>query len=170
MAHCDSMRARRISDIDWAAWTPTDLATLVFVQRDERLLLIHKKRGLGAGKLNGPGGRLEIGETFDACASREVQEELCITPKGLEKRGELRFQFVDGYAIHVHVYRASDFEGTPSETPEAIPVWVDEDRVPYDEMWEDDRIWLPLLIAGARFDGRFIFDGDSMVDHALEVI
>jgi 8-oxo-dGTP diphosphatase len=37
-------------------------------------------------------------------------------------------------------------------------------------MWEDDRIWLPLLIAGARFDGRFIFDGDSMVDHVLDVI
>ena len=84
--------------------------------------------------------------------------------------GELRFQFVDGYAIHVHVYRASDFEGTPSETPEAIPVWVDEDKVPYDEMWEDDRIWLPLLIAGTHFDARFIFDGDSMVDHVLDVI
>jgi 8-oxo-dGTP diphosphatase len=170
MAHCDSMRARRISDIDWDTWRPTDLATLVFVHRNGRLLLIHKKRGLGAGKLNGPGGRLEIGETLDACASREVREELRITPKGLEKRGELRFQFVDGYAIHVHVYRASDFEGTPSETPEAIPHWVDEDQIPYDEMWEDDRIWLPLLIAGTRFDGRFIFDGDSMVDHVLDVI
>ncbi len=161
------MRARRISDIDWAVWTPTDLATLVFVQRDERLLLIHKKRGLGAGKLNGPGGRLEIGETFDACASREVQEELCITPKGLEKRGELRFQFVDGYAIHVHVFSATDFEGTPTETPEAIPIWVDDDRVPYEEMWEDDRIWLPRLIAGAPFAGRFIFDADVMLDHEL---
>ena len=164
------MQARRISDIDWADWEPTDFATLVFVQRDGRLLLIHKKRGLGAGKLNGPGGRLEIGETFDACASREVQEELRITPKDLRKMGELRFQFVDGYSIHVHVYRASDFEGTPSETPEAIPVWVDEDRSPYDEMWEDDRIWLPLLIAGTHFDARFIFDGDSMVDHVLDVI
>jgi 8-oxo-dGTP diphosphatase len=164
------MQARRISDIDWADWEPTDLATLVFVQRDGRLLLIHKKRGLGAGKLNGPGGRLEIGESFDACASREVQEELRITPKGLGKMGELRFQFVDGYSIHVHVYRASDFEGTPSETPEAIPVWIDEDRFPYDEVWEDDRIWLPLLIAGTRFDARFILDGDSMVDHMLGVI
>ncbi len=164
------MQARRISDIDWTDWKPTDLATLVFVHRAGRLLLIHKKRGLGAGKLNGPGGRLESGETLDACASREVQEELCITPKGLEKMGELRFQFIDGYSIHVHAYRASDFEGTPTETPEAIPIWVDEDRVPYDEMWEDDRIWLPLLIAGTRFDARFIFDGDVMLDHVLDVI
>jgi 8-oxo-dGTP diphosphatase len=167
VAHSEPMVPRRISEIDWANWKATDLATLVFVYRDERLLLIHKKRGLGAGKINGPGGRLEPGETLEACAVREVQEELRITPKNLERAGELRFQFIDGYSIHVHVYRATDFEGTPSETPEAIPIWVDEDRVPYEEMWEDDRIWLPLLIAGTPFSGRFIFDSDVMLDHEL---
>lgn len=34
-------------------------------------------------------------------------------------------------------------------------------------MWADDIIWLPLMFAGKRFAGRFIFDGDSMLDHAL---
>ena len=48
------------------------------------------------------------GETLEACAVRECREELRITPKNLERAGELRFQFVDGYAIHVHVYRATD--------------------------------------------------------------
>jgi 8-oxo-dGTP diphosphatase len=167
VANSAPMLPRRISDIDWANWKATDIATLVFVHRDERLLLIHKKRGLGAGKINGPGGRVEPGETLEACAVREVQEELRITPKNLEKSGELRFQFVDGYAIHVHVFRATDFEGTPSETPEAIPIWVDEDRIPYEEMWGDDRIWLPRLIAGTPFAGRFIFDSDVMLDHEL---
>jgi 8-oxo-dGTP diphosphatase len=70
-------------------------------------------------------------------------------------------QFVDGCAIHVHAYRAIDFDGTPTETQEAIPVWVDGDRASYDEMWVDGRIWLPLLIAGTHFDARFIFDGDA---------
>jgi 8-oxo-dGTP diphosphatase len=167
VAHYEPMVARQLSDIDWASWKATDIATLVFVYRDGRLLLIHKKRGLGAGKINGPGGRLEPGETLEACAVREVQEELRITPKNLERAGELRFQFIDGYAIHVHVYRSADFEGTPSETPEAIPIWVDEDRIPYEEMWEDDRIWLPLLIAGTPFAGRFLFDSDVMLDYEL---
>jgi len=67
----------------------------------------------------------------------------------------------------VHVFSATDFEGTPTETPEAIPIWVDDDRVPYEEMWEDDRIWLPRLIAGEPFAGRFIFDADVMLDHEL---
>jgi 8-oxo-dGTP diphosphatase len=134
------------------------------------LLLIRKKRGLGAGKINGPGGRLEKGESFEACAVREIQEELGITPKELKQLGEMRFQFVDGYAIHVYIYRAGDYEGTPTETSEAIPIWVDEDKIPYEEMWEDDPLWVPLLLAGKRFEGRFIFDKELMLDHELNVL
>ena len=69
------------SSHDWSTWTPKDTATLLFVLRGDEVLLIRKKRGLGAGKYNGPGGRLEPGETALACAVREVEEELCITPR-----------------------------------------------------------------------------------------
>ncbi|MEZ5332640.1 MAG: hypothetical protein R2991_11440 [Thermoanaerobaculia bacterium] len=49
---------RRIEEIDWSTWRPVDRATLVFVVRDGEILLIRKLRGLGRGKINGPGGRL----------------------------------------------------------------------------------------------------------------
>jgi 8-oxo-dGTP diphosphatase len=48
---------------DWSVWQPTERANLCFVTRGDEVLLIHKKRGLGAGKINGPGGRIEPGET-----------------------------------------------------------------------------------------------------------
>ena len=48
----------RLQDIAWEHWVPQQRATLLFVLRDGQALLIHKKRGLGAGKINGPGGRL----------------------------------------------------------------------------------------------------------------
>ena len=51
--------------------------TLLFVIRAGQILLIHKKRGLGAGKINGPGGRLHLGESPLHGAVREVKEELC---------------------------------------------------------------------------------------------
>ena len=97
---------RRVREIDWTCWRAVDPVTLVFVVKDRRILLIRKKRGLGAGKINGPGGRLEPGESFDACAVREVREELGVTPLYLEKLGRHGFQFVDGYSTFVHVYRA----------------------------------------------------------------
>jgi len=162
--------ARRIDDIDWSRWIPKDVATLVFVEERERLLLIRKKRGLGAGKINGPGGKLEPGETPEQCAIREVREELCITPTGLSYRGENRFQFVDGYSIHVHVFHAHGYEGVPTETEEAVPLWFDRDQLPYAEMWEDDHLWVPLVLDASLFDGRFLFDDDRMLDHRLEVV
>ena len=49
--------------------------------------------------------------------------------------------------------------------------WFTPERleIPYDEMWDDDRYWLPLLLAGQRFRGYFIFDGPTMLDHTLVV-
>lgn len=159
----------RVADIDWTHWRPTDVATLVFIVSGGQVLLIRKKRGLGAGKINAPGGRLDDGESPEACAAREVQEELGTRPVGLTAAGILRFQFTDGYGIHVHVFRASGCEGTPAETDEAIPIWAPVDAIPFEEMWADDRLWVPHLLAGRRFDGRFVFDGDTMLDQALAV-
>ena len=160
---------RTVDAIDWPRWKATDDATLVFVVRNGQVLLIRKKRGLGAGKINGPGGRIEPNETPAACAVREIEEELCVSPTGLQPHGELRFQFIDGYSIHVWVFRASGCQGTATETEEAIPLWTNVDAIPYDEMWADDRYWLPHLLAGNAVDGRFVFDGDTMLDHQLEV-
>jgi hypothetical protein len=161
-------RPTRLDDIDWAAWSPRDVATLVFVRRGTDLLLIRKKRGLGAGKINGPGGRLDPGETPLACARRELREELLVEGPDLHPHGELRFQFVDGYSIHVHIFLGEQVVGTPTETPEALPIWVPVDAIPYDEMWADDRVWLPLVLAGRTVEGWFLFDGDRMLDHRVE--
>ena len=158
-----------VGDVDWDTWRPTDRATLLFVVKDDRILLIRKKRGLGAGKINGPGGRIEPGESAAACAVREVREELRVTPSGVREVGELRFQFQDGYGLHCRVFRASDLSGEPTETEEATPVWTPVDQIPFGEMWADDALWLPLLLEGRGFSGRFVFDGDRMVDHALAV-
>lgn len=162
--------ATRIADIDWSTWSAVDPATLIFVIRDGQILLIHKKRGLGKGKINGPGGRLEPGEAPQAAALRELREELGVAAVDPVFVGEHRFQFVDGYSTYVHVFRAPDLRGTPVETDEAIPLWVDLDAIPYDRMWEDDRLWLPLLVEGRRFSGYWIFDGDRMLDYRLDVL
>ncbi len=160
----------KIEDIDWKTWKPQREATLLFVLRDGRILLIHKKRGLGAGKVNGPGGHLQDGETPLAGAVREVEEELGITPLGVEPCGELWFQFTDGLSLFVHVFRASDCRGEPRESDEATPFWVPVEETPFDRMWADDHVWFPLLLRGERFAGRFTFDGDTLLDFELKLV
>ena len=139
----------------------------MFVIRDGKILLIDKKTGLGKGKINGPGGKVEPGESPEGCAARECHEELGITVSNLQYCGQHRFQFVDGLTIHVWVYKTGDFEGVPTETVEARPLWVSLDEIPYEQMWEDDGIWLPMLLRGERFQGRWIFEGVRMLDYEL---
>lgn len=157
----------KIADIDWMRWTPSERATLLFVVRDGKILLIHKKKGLGAGKVNGPGGRIEPGESPRDAAIREVQEELGITPLNVQQRGELRFQFVDGFSILGYVFVADDCDAAPRETDEALPLWTPLDQIPYEKMWADDRVWLPLMLEGRTFSGRFLFDDDRMLDYEV---
>lgn len=139
------------------------VANLVFLTRPGEVLLIHKKTGLGAGKINGPGGKLEAGETAYEAAIREVQEELHITPTQLEEMGVLHFDFVDGLKLHCTVFLGSEFEGTPTETREAKPEWFPIDGLPLDRMWADDRHWLPEMLSGQRFQAWFRFDEDEML-------
>ncbi len=129
-----------VSDIDWDTWQPEEVATLMFIIRGGSVLLIRKKRGLGAGKINGPGGRLEDGETPEACAVRETNEELVVNPLNVRAAGELFFHAEDMPRIHGFVFIATDYEGTPTETDEAIPLWFKLDELPFDEMWDDDRL------------------------------
>jgi 8-oxo-dGTP diphosphatase len=159
-----------VADIDWASWVPVDLATLLFVRDGSRVLLMVKKRGLGAGLINAPGGRLEPGETPRQAALREVEEELGVCPRQAIWAGEHRFAFCDGYSMYVHVYWSDGADGEVIETDEAIPHWVEQDAIPYEQMWADDRIWIPHLLAGRRFSGRYVFDGARMVDHVVELL
>lgn len=157
---------------DWALWQPSTatVATLMFIVRDGQVLLIRKKRGLGAGKINGPGGKLDPGETPLQCAVRETEEELCIRATGVEEAGRLAFQFVDGLRLYVHVFRADDCEGVPQETPEALPLWTAVDEVSFDEMWADDEFWLGHLLNRQKFLGWFDFDGDLMLSWRVDMV
>lgn len=160
----------KATEIDWAVWIPVERATLLFVVRDGRILLIHKKKGLGAGKINGPGGRVDPGESPWQAAIREVEEELSIHPLGVTAAGMLRFQFLDGYRLLGYVFRATDYRGNATETDEAVPLWFPVDSLPYSRMWADDPLWMPHLLACRLFEGYFVFDGDRLLEHRVEVV
>ena len=157
-------------DCDWTQWTPRERAVLCFVLQENRLLLILKKRGLGGGKINAPGGKIEPGESARDAAIRETQEEVGVTPLDPTPRGELSFQFTDGYSVHCTVFFAHGCEGEPYETDEAVPIWTAPDSIPYDKMWADDAEWLPLLLAGQPFRGFFVFDDEIMLSKQLDLL
>jgi|SRR5687767_5448283 len=147
------------------------ILTLCLVVRGGSLLLGMKKRGFGAGRWNGFGGKVEAGESIEDGARRELREEAGIEASSLAMIGMLTFVFEgDPVALEVHVFRTDAFAGEPAETEEMRPAWFAFDRIPFDDMWLDDRYWLPHALDGKRVRGLFRFEGhDRIIDHELEV-
>ena len=150
------------SPIDWGRWRPEMRATLMFIRDGHEVLLMRKLRGIGAGKINAPGGKIEPGETPLEGAIRETQEELLVTPLKPRKMGELFFAMSDLPDIFVHVFMAEAFSGKAGETEEAIPRWTKISDIPYDMMWEDDEHWLPRMLEVERFRGHFYFESERI--------
>lgn len=146
------------------------LVTLCFIVQDGRVLLMRKKRGIGAGKINAPGGKVDPGETPLAAAVRETQEEICVTPIEPQLRGQLWFHFAGGPTLHCLVYLTDNYQGTPQETAEAVPQWYATESIPYGEMWDDDRYWLPALLAGRRFEGEVEVAGETVTRQNIRLI
>ena len=135
--------------------------TLLLGLKNNKLLLAMKKRGFGAGKYNGIGGKLEKGETPEEAMLRETQEEIKITPTEYYKVGEIEFlEYYKGKRINLvfHLYLATDWEGEPTETEEMAPARFDIDNIPYDQMFPGDKHWYPYLLAGKKFNAFFDYD------------
>lgn len=147
------------------------LTTILFLRRDNQLLLAMKKRGFGVGKWNGVGGKVDPGETIEQAAIREAQEEIGVTPLNPKLMGKLRFFMPNdpSFEYYCHVYVTDTWQGEPVETEEMRPQWFGLDAIPYDEMWADDYLWLPLLLEGKLFEGRVVVDEQTVTEHDIRI-
>ena len=155
-------------------WKPDFIGTLIFVVAGSKVLLIRKKRGHGIGKVNGPGGKLDDGETLKTCAIRELFEETGFVVKDAQCKAELRFVEQKGpqWLGFGYIAEADVCSDTIHQTPEADPFWREIDQIPYHQMWPDDEIWLPAVLA-KRDDSHilvydFLLRGDELIDHQLQ--
>lgn len=142
--------------------------TLLFLLRNDEILLAMKKRGFGVGHWNGVGGKIETDESLEEAAIRECQEEIGVTPKSFEKVAVHDFAFPDGTEnIKVHTFITKSWEGKPHETEEMAPKWFKISEIPYTQMWDDDIVWLPLVLQGKKLQTKFIFDSDNRMTNAM---
>ncbi|MBI2053789.1 MAG: 8-oxo-dGTP diphosphatase [Candidatus Staskawiczbacteria bacterium] len=145
------------------------LFTLCLICQRAEVLLGMKKRGFGAGRWNGFGGKVLEQEAIEEAAKRETKEEAKIEIKNFSKAGIIEFEFQGKPDIlEVHIFKADNFLGTPSETEEMKPKWFKTDEIPFEEMWPDDKYWLPMFMDGKKFRGKFLFGkNDSILKQEL---
>jgi 8-oxo-dGTP diphosphatase/2-hydroxy-dATP diphosphatase len=146
------------------------IMTLCIIYQHPRILLGMKKRGFGAGRWNGFGGKVEDGEMTEEAARRELFEEAGIEATNLEKIGIIDFEFKGNPEIlQVHIFRSDNFLGEPTESEEMKPQWFHIKKIPFEKMWPDDIYWLPLFLEGKKFTGRFFF-GEADIILAQELV
>lgn len=149
------------------------LFTVVFIIKENKILLGMKKRGFGNGKYNGFGGKVEKNESIIDAAKRELKEECGIEVNELKQHGIIKFEFETKYEqiMVVHVFVGKEYQGEITESEEMKPEWFQISDIPYDKMWKDDEYWLPELIKGNNFKGYFLFHDESkIVKHELKIL
>jgi 8-oxo-dGTP diphosphatase/2-hydroxy-dATP diphosphatase len=140
------------------------LMTLGFILKDDQILLGMKKRGFGAGRWNGFGGKVHEGETIQNAMAREFEEECSIKVTKSEQFGKIDFEFRGKPEIlEVHFFRALEYSGTPTESEEMKPQWYKTSEIPFASMWSDDPYWMPLFLKGKKFVGHILFDENDKV-------
>ncbi|MGG5173015.1 8-oxo-dGTP diphosphatase [Pseudarthrobacter sp. J1738] len=132
------------------------------------VLLGLKKTGFGAGKIVGIGGHVEPGESVAQAAAREVFEEcsVIVREEHLQPVGSILFTFPTKpeWDMDTTLFTARHWEGTPTETHEISPQWFDINELPFSQMWEDARHWLPAALDGEvkRLEVRLKEDHQSV--------
>jgi 8-oxo-dGTP diphosphatase len=120
------------------------------------VLLGFKKAGFGAGKYAGIGGKVEPGETVEAAAIREVEEDLRFM-------GTVIFLFPSKpeWNQKVSIYVVEDWSEEPGESNEMRPASFKVDEILYGSMWQDAWIWIPPILDGKKIEAKFVFKEDK---------
>jgi mutator protein MutT len=150
---------------------------LVFLIKNNpvsEILLGYKKAGFAQGKVNGFGGKVEVGETIEHAAARELWEEVGVTvsEQDLDRVARLTFYFpfMPEWDQVVHVFLARTWQGEPVESDEMRPAWYAVSEIPFGQMWQDDPHWLPRVLAGQHLRAWFTFgqDNETVVEARVE--
>ena len=170
MTSNDLSTAQSLDDINWDDWQAVNQATLLLTVKDNKILLMRKKRGLGRRKKSMVRGAKSIrvrlywtvlsGRLRKSSASRLMTQRLSVKACSSLLMAT-PFMSIRLWRLILAVSQL--------KTDEAFPIWFSLDEIPYDEMWEDDKYWIPLALKGQQFTGRYLFDNDKMLDYKIQL-
>ena len=155
------------------------LATLAYIRHEDDILLLFrnkKENDFHEGKYVGIGGRLEPGETPLECVIREIKEEsgYSFLSENIQFRGYIYFDDAtrnksseDFPAFNWLVFLYSAFVQVKKSfiNPEGDLQWFSVHDIPYDKMWDGDRIFTPKILESTDvIEGKFLYENDKIIN------
>ncbi len=132
------------------------------------LLRNKKEHDVNEGKWIGVGGKFLDAESPEECLIREVKEETGLILDDFQCRGILTFVCEGWEMEYIHVFTATKFHGSLQECNEGELRWIKKNEIMQLNLWEGDRIFLPLLLNGSTFFSlKLIYQGEQLIEHVL---
>ncbi|MEZ4816023.1 MAG: 8-oxo-dGTP diphosphatase [Bdellovibrionota bacterium] len=161
-------------------------ATLIYLFCQNKVLMIHrikKNKDIHEGKWNGIGGKLELEESPEEGAIREIKEEsgISLLPSQLKPMGVLTFPSfkVDSKTNFEQdwicfLFRA-DLEGSLADyklvnSDEGHLEWVDQEKIITLPLWDGDYEFIPKVIQGKAFIGTYWYKDKKLIKYTLKDI
>lgn len=138
--------------------------------------MLHRIKKVGdihKGKWNGLGGKMEAGESPEECAKREVFEESGLRLTSTKFAGHLFFPQFDKQQNDwsVFIFTAEEFTGQLIEDcPEGELHWIPKKDILSLNLWEGDKKFLPLVLSGETFLGKFNYADGRLIDFSLNCL
>lgn len=120
---------------------------------------------LGHHVIAGIGGGVEEGETPEEALKREILEEIEVNVTDWQKVGCVvnLSPHRPAWNMRVIIYLVTGFEAEPKKTVDIDPRWYPKNELPLPEMWSDNQITAPLVLAGKRITGSFLYGADGQI-------
>ena len=149
----------------------TKQIVLCVVRLGDQLLLGLKKRRIGEGFWTLPGGKKEGSETAEQTAVRELREECGIEVRECRKVGVITVIFENNPTVWEEtIVVVSSFSGEVKETEELLGKWHSIAAIPFEKIWIDNPLWLPLALEGKEFEGEVVFSGKNLFHPRDEIV
>jgi 8-oxo-dGTP diphosphatase len=158
---------------------PRAVVGYILTPADEVILGLRKRvsSDFGKNQIAGIGGKVgdvkgfEM-ETEEEALVREFEEEVGVTPTRFHQVGEVIFIFPNKpkWNLSTAAYIVEKWEGNPIETEVIKPQRFAKTSLPVNQMWDDNKYWVPLVLSGETVQAVFVYgdDNKTVVDMQIQ--
>ncbi len=148
------------------------ITTLCYIEKNDQFLMLHrtaKEDDPNKDKWIGVGGKVEEGESPEECLLREVKEETGLELLDYKYRGIITFTSDQWESEYMHLYTSDRYQGDLGNCDEGILEWVDKEEVMCKNVWEGDKVFLPLIMEESSFFSlKLEYVGWKLIKHTLK--
>lgn len=154
-------------------------AVLIFPIKNNKILLGLKQKKVSVGLYSGYGGKQNKNEKIEQTAIREFVEETgmetVVDKKDLKPVGVIDFTLnqknQEVFKMKVFIYILKELKGSLKNNDEMKEhTWFDIDKIPYEKMLPDNKIFLPKILGGEFFVGKISTYDNKILEADLKSI